>query len=143
MAGRGGELTRRRAVVAAPPQAALREQARQLCGSLDAAEVRLLEARRARLPAILRQVGAVESMPPPFWAPTSCCQPCPLDVQCCRCGTPPTNLTPAAAPAPAPQVAKDFTEELAVYSSSRRSLSRLEQWSKQLPLSPIRRDSRS
>jgi hypothetical protein len=54
------------------------------------------------------------------------------------------RLTPALPlPPSCPQVAKDFTEDLAVYSSSRRSSSRLEQWSKRLPLSPIRRDSRS
>jgi hypothetical protein len=36
------------------------------------------------------------------------------------------------------QAARDFTEDLAVYSASRRSASRLEQWNKGLQLDALR-----
>jgi hypothetical protein len=64
-----------------------------------------------------------------------------LDNFCCRAdlqvmskrkvqpGSPSTALR---------QLARDCTEQLGVYSSSKRRMTRLEQWNKNLPLTPLR-----
>lgn len=71
----------------------------------------------------------------PGWAQSDrCC------CYCCQClQVMSKRKTPPGSPSTAlRELARDCTEELGVYSSSRRRTNRLEQWNKGLPLAPLR-----